>query len=413
MFLIYYTAKLEWQALRNNFYYSLLTMKKIILYSNTGWYLFNFRLALLLALKKQGYEVVLVAPRDKYTSELEARGLRVIAVKMNRRNLNPFSELLLLFSLFTIFKKESPDIVFNFTVKCAVYGSLVAMLLGIRRRVNAVAGLGIVFSSQKRSMLLLRYLVIRLLRISLSGKKSRVILQNPDDVTFFIDRLGITKDRIVLIKGSGVNSVTFSNTVELASWPLKPAKVLFASRLLWDKGIGDFVNAAKELKNSEKYQFLIAGESDTGNPNAVSQHQLDEWASTGVVSLLGHIYDMPKLLKEVDLVVLPSVYGEGVPRILIESAASSLPLIAFDVPGSREIVVNHVNGFLVDRHASATLARKIELIFSDNDAYLSMCNASRNHFLKEFEETSVINRTIAVVKSTKNASSCSNIPATE
>lgn len=378
--------------------------KKIILYANTAWYLFNFRLALALALKQKGYQVVLLAPYDQYVPKLEAHGFKVITVKMDRMNLNPFTELVLLFSLWTIFRREAPEIVFNFTVKCAVYGSLVARLAGIRRRINAVAGLGTVFSSQKRAMVLLRYGVVGLLKLALSGQWSRVILQNPDDAKLFIEQLGIAKDKITLIKGSGVNGVTFAEmeAARQQPWPPAPAKVLFASRLLWDKGIGDFVKAAQALAEGQHYRFLIAGEPDTGNPNAVSPEQLEQWAASGAVSLLGHIDNMAELLKEVDLVVLPSVYGEGVPRILIESAASGLPLIAFDVPGSREIVLNNENGFLLDAKQADTLAAHIAQIFADKARYQAMSKRSRQHFLQEFEESSVIKKTLEVIAGSQN-----------
>ena len=374
--------------------------KKIILYANTAWYLYNFRLALIHALREQGYNIVLIAPGDKYVPRLRAEGIRVITVAMDRANLNPLKELRLVRSLYDIVKREAPDIMYNFTIKCVVYGSLVARLAGIRRRINAVAGLGTVFSSDKASIKFLKPIVKVLLKTSLSGRQARLILQNPDDVTLFTRELAFNSERIALIKGSGVNAERFNITSIREKNTVQPAKVLFASRLLWAKGVAHFVDAARALKVDRRYEFLIAGEPDSGNPDAVPAATLTSWKEQGLVTLLGHVDDMAGLLKQVDLVVLPSVYGEGVPRILVESAASGLPLVAFDVPGCKEIVIDKVNGYLIDKSNPGYLAQAIDSILCDRAIYQSMSDASRRHFLNEFEESSVIERTLSTIEST-------------
>lgn len=377
--------------------------EKIILYANTAWYLFNFRLALAQHLSDLGYEVVLLAPYDKYVERLRALNFRVIVVDMRRSNLNPFKELVLIYQLYSILGKEKPDIVYNFTVKCVVYGSLAAMLIGIKRRVNAVAGLGTVFSSSKNSMKYLKPVVKALLKIALSGRNARLIVQNPDDLELFNSELKIVGQRIELIKGSGVSAGRFAVKSRAVDFNKSPAKVLFASRLLWSKGVGEFVEAARALKSSGNYVFIVAGDPDTGNPDAVPKEQLKDWEAEGVVTLLGHVDNMSGLLAQVDLMVLPSMYGEGVPRILIEAAASSLPLIAVDIPGSREIVKDGVNGYLVEKQDQEALNRAILSVFADIPRYIKMSQSSREIFLNEFEENHVIKQTVATILATKKA----------
>lgn len=379
----------------------MIAAKKIILYANTAWYLYNFRLALIKLLIERGYDIVLIAPYDKYVKKLEDNDIRVITIDMDRSNLNPISEARVVSSLVKIIRRESPDVIFNFTIKCAVYGSLAARLSGVKRRINAIAGLGSVFSSDKKSLTLLKPFVILLLKLTLLGKYSKIILQNPDDVNLFLKKLNMPESLIVLIKGSGVNAEKFQENADNRTFPVEKIKVLFASRLLWAKGVEDFINVAKQLENDKKYQFLIAGEPDNGNPDAVSGEKLAEWESKGLIKALGHIDNMPELLGKVDLVVLPSVYGEGVPRILIEAAASALPIIAFDIPGSREIVINNKNGYLLPLDEKNQLTNKIQKLFSNRNNYLSMCKKSHKHFLNNFEEKNVLDCTILAIESTK------------
>ena len=375
-------------------------MKKIILFSNTAWYLYNFRLPLAEALRAQGWSVVLVAPHDPYADLLADLNFKFIELNMRRRSLNPINEFLLLTELHAVFNDEKPEAILNFTVKCVVYGSLIARLAGIKRRINAVAGLGSVFSGQTITLSLLRPIVKLLLKVSLSGQQTHCIVQNPDDENLFLQNRIISAEKISLIKGSGVDGSKFLPNLSKTN-SVRTKKILFASRLLKSKGIHYYFNAARAL--GEQYQFMVAGMPDPGNPESVQPDELDQVTATTTIKLLGHVDNMANLLADIDLVILPSEYGEGVPRILIEAAASGIPLIAFDMPGCREIVKDGVNGYLVPRGNQLALNHAISRVFTTDEHYKSLAESSRKHFASEFEQQVVIDRTLAVIDDTQTS----------
>lgn len=367
---------------------------KVVLFANTDWYLYNFRRSLALALRDAGHEVVLVSPPGAFGPRLQALGLRWLQVPMQRRSLNPIRELTLVWRLARMFKREAPAIVHGFTIKPAVYGSLAARLAGVRGRVNAVAGMGYVFTSGDRLARGLRPLVRALLRIALGGDGARVVLQNPDDLGTF-QRTGLADaGRLVLIPGSGVDCARFRPR----AGPREPGptRVLLAARLLWDKGIAEYIEAARRLAvAAEPMHFLLAGEPDPGNPAAVPEHVLRRWVDEGVVEWLGHVDDMAALYARVDVVVLPS-YREGLPKGLIEAAASGLPLVTTDVPGCREVVSDGVDGLLIPPRDPIALAEAIGRLAADPALAHRLGAAARAKALAQFDERLIVARTVAV-----------------
>jgi len=370
------------------------TGRRIILYANTDWYLYNFRLALLEALTARGHEVIVMSPPGPYGEKLEGLGFRWIRMPMRRTSLNPLTELPLVAKIAGIYRRERPDVVHHFTIKCVVYGSLAARFAGVRRRINAVAGLGTVYSGRGFRNALLRPLVSLLLRASLAGRGSRLILQNPDDWRLFTDNKLVRPERAHLIRGSGVDGSRFRPRPPAAGHV--PCRVLFAARLLWSKGIEQFVAAAGRLASPGRCEFLVAGRPDRGNPDAVDADWLAAREREGKVRLLGHVGDMARLLGMSDIVVLPSTYGEGVPRILVEAAAAGLPLVAFDVAGSREIVLDGENGFLVPAGDQDRLESALETLLDSARLRARFGAASRRHFESEYDVATVIARTVEV-----------------
>lgn len=368
---------------------------KIVLFANTTWYLYNFKRSLALALVAAGHDVLLLSPPGRYSGKLGALGLRWQAVSMKRTSIEPLREFRLLVQLARLFRRERPDLVHGFTIKCAVYGSLAARLAGIDARINSVAGLGYVFISSSAKANLLRPLVRMLMRVAFSGARARLILQNPDDVAVFY-RAGLVRAAHTrLIPGSGVDCSRFkprAPRVEAA----RSLRVLLASRLLWDKGVAEYVDAARQLRaEGREIDFLLAGEPDSGNPASVPEATLAAWASEGLVTALGHVDDMPGLLATVDMVVLPS-YREGLPKSLIEAAACALPLVATDVPGCRSVVAHERDGLLVPARDSAALAAAIARLQDDPALARRLGGAARAKALREFDERVVIRDTMAV-----------------
>ena len=368
-----------------------------MLFANTDWYLYNFRRSLALALMEQGYELLLLSPPGPYGEKLRALGLRWEPVPMDRRSLNPLREARLLAWLVTLLRKEAPALVHGFTIKCAVYGSLAARLAGVPARVNAVAGMGYVFTSNDAKARLLRPLVRALMHAALDGRNARLILQNPDDVALF-ERAGFVDARhIRLIQGSGVDCSRFTARDKPRD-PTQPWRVLLAARLLWDKGLAEFVEAARQLQaQGRAVEFLLAGDPDPGNPAAVPEATIRDWVDSGVLHWLGQVDDLPALLASVDVVVLPS-YREGLPKGLIEAAACALPLVTTDVPGCREVVRDGVDGLLVPPRDGAALANAIARLHDDPALAARLGLAAREKALAEFDERIVIARTIAVYR---------------
>lgn len=373
---------------------------KIVFYANTDWYLYNFRMGLARYLREQGHEVVMVSPPGQYGPKLEAHGFRWIPVDMRRRSLNPVREARMVLSLAGIYRDEAPALVHHFTLKCIVYGGIAARLARIPAAVHAVAGLGYVFASQRlRTKLLLRPLVRRLLRLVCSQPGTAVVVQNVDDLAF-ITGLGLTpRTHVALIRGSGVDTSRFRPENRAPSDPDAPLVVLFVGRLLFDKGIVDFVEMAARCRerSSRALRFLVAGEPDPGNPASVPPEQLEQWKGAGIVEFLGHVENMVELLSAADIVVLPS-RAEGAPRSLIEAAASGIPLVATDVPGCREVVVDQRNGFLVPLHDIEALAGAVLRLVGDDALRRSMGEAGRQFVLEHLDERIVFERTVDVYR---------------
>lgn len=379
---------------------------KILFFANTDWYLYNFRLALARYLRDHGHEVVMLSPPGPYVAKLRAAGFRALTVLMQRRSLNPLRELALLNQARGLYAQERPDLAHHFTIKCVVYGSLAARLSGIPACVNAVTGLGHVFTSTSVKARLLRSPVRALLQLALNGPQSRLIVQNPDDQAAFQHARLIEPRHTRLIRGSGVDTKRFRPAAErnLRLFTLhpaegresKPLKILLASRLLWEKGIGEYVTAARQLRREGiAAEFWLAGDPDSGNPASIPIKQLTAWRQEGDVTLKGHVEDMPTLLAQTDIAVHPS-YREGLPRSLIEAAACGLPLVASDAPGCREIVEHGVNGLLVPPKDASALADAIRRLCQEPETRQHMGYASRIKAVSEFDEQIIFEQTCAV-----------------
>jgi glycosyltransferase involved in cell wall biosynthesis len=369
---------------------------KVIFFANTDWYLYNFRLGLACYLQEQGAEIVMMSPPGEYGGRIEQQGFRWIVLPMERRSLNPFREIQLLRCICSIYREEQPDIVHNFTIKSVVYGALAAQAAGVTKRIHAVTGLGHIFISQTIRARLLRPLVKGLLRYALQGKGTRLILQNPDDQELFLQYKLISQEQIHLIRGSGVDTRHFTPVTKKRQGKFQ---VLLAARLLWEKGIREYAEAARLLSHrADECEFLLAGATDPGNPSAVPEQEIEKWQDTGLFTVLGHVENMHKLMSEVDLMVLPS-WREGTPRGLLEAAAMGLPIITTDAPGCREIVEHGTNGFLVPIGDAPALAKKIEYLLDNPATCLGFGKAGREKVCREFAQEIVFRQTWEVYRS--------------
>mgnify|MGYP001241946700 CR=1 FL=1 len=371
--------------------------KKILLVANTGWYLYNFRLPLARRLRDEGFHVILVSPDDTYVERLKAEGFEWRGLhNLSRRGLNPFLEFFALLELVKLYLKEKPRAVHHFTIKCVLYGTIAAKLSRVTSVVNAVTGLGHIFLGKRLITRLVRPGVRWLYRKILHARRGLVVFQNPDDLDTFVTNGLVDPERTVIVRSSGVCVQKFCPR---PGCPENPAQnipvVLFVGRLLKEKGVHDFVEAARIVKSHRNVCFKMAGGLDPGNPSSVTAATLEAWRTEGAVDLLGHVEDVTGVLDLATMVVLPS-FREGTPRTLLEAAAMAKPLVATDVPGCREVVRNGENGYLVPLEDPAALAAAIERLLDDPEEARRMGLNGRNMIEREFSVDSVVNQTIGV-----------------
>ncbi len=364
--------------------------RKIVIALNTAWNLVNFRAGLIRALVAEGYEVVAVAPNDVYASRLAELGCRFVALPMDNKGTHPGRDLLLFFRFLNLLRRERPDVFLGYTIKPNVYGSLAAHVLGIPV-VNNIAGLGTAFI---RNSWLTR--LVRLLYKTAFSRSHHVFFQNNEDLQMFVERGLVPADKVSRLPGSGVDLGTF-HYVPMSSLENRSFCFLLVARLLWDKGVGEYVEAARMVRR--KYPattFQLLGFLDVKNQTAVSSAQMDDWVDEGVVEYLGVTDDVRPYLAAADCVVLPS-YREGVPRSLLEAAAIGRPIVTTDAIGCRDAVDDGVNGLLCCVGDASDLAEKMQRIVEMSPVERAlMGNAGREKMELEFDEKIVIDRYLRV-----------------
>lgn len=375
--------------------YTMVQGNKILLVANTGWYLYNFRLPLARRLRDDGFQVVLVSPEDTYVERLRAEGFETRELtRLSRRGMNPLSEIFAVLELIKLYHRERPRAVHHFTIKCVLYGTMAAKLTRIKSVVNAVTGLGHIFLGERLVTRAVRPFVRWLYRKILKARRGLVVFQNPDDLETFVQANLVDPERTVLIRSSGVCVQHFcprpgDPDLDASAVPV----VLFAGRLLAEKGIYEFIEAARIVKCQRTVCFQVAGESDHGNPSSVPDSTVESWRREGVVDLLGQVDGMADVMAIANIVVLPS-YREGTPRVLLEAAAMGKPLVATDVPGCREVVQDGYNGLLVPARDAQALAQAIERLLDDKALTQKMGRNGRRKIEEEFAVEKVVQSTI-------------------
>jgi glycosyltransferase involved in cell wall biosynthesis len=350
--------------------------------ANTTWYVVNFRSRLIESLIDQGWRVVVLSPPDRHVERLAALGAEHVPLTLDNAGTNPLREFGTLWRIRTAMSRIRPSVVLTFTPKINIYLSLVARTLGVPVIAN-ISGLGRAFVSGGWIEKVSRALYAVALRWP-----STVFFQNEEDRAIFIKAGLVDAARTHRLPGSGVDVDRFSPRPKPQAGPFQ---FLLVARLLWDKGVGEFVEAARIVKaRHPDVEFALAGFLDVDNPSAVPRSAVKEWEREGVIRFLGSFDDMVPVYAQADCVVLPS-YREGMPRTLLEAASMAKPTITSDAPGCREAVVNGVTGLIVktrDGHALAmAMLELLEMPAKQHDA---LCQAARKRILDEFDEAIVI-----------------------
>lgn len=365
---------------------------RILFVVNVDWFFLSHRLPLAQRAKELGYEVHIAATPSKAGKMDEYPEFRSHPIDVHRGGASPIRDLRLLLSLINLYRRLKPDIVHHITSKPIIYGSLAARLTGVKGVVNSIPGLGLAFSVTGRRARLQRALVTRAYRIALARRDTRIIFQNVENRDFFINEKLVEEKNAVLIRGSGVDLAEYPPLEE----PAQPLVVMLASRMLREKGVPEFVEAARLLKQrGVEAKFLLVGRVDRENPDHIPESQLEAWAADGWVEWYGHRADMADVFRQTHVFCLPTNYGEGVPKVLLEAAASARPIVTTDVPGCRDIVRDEWNGLLIPPKNSQALADALTRLLEDEPLRRKMGLNGRSLVEREFGVERVVAQTMA------------------
>jgi len=357
----------------------------VALVCNTAWAIYTYRRGLLRALTQSGARVTIIAPRDRTFEPLEQMGCRCVELPVASKGTNPLDDLRTLLALYRHYRALKPDVVFHYTIKPNIYGSIAAWLARVPS-VAVTTGLGYVFIQKSRAAEVAK----RLYRFAFRFPREVWFLNRDDEAAFKDGNLLAHPERARLLHGEGVDLQDFPFTQ-------LPARAEFAfvliGRLLWDKGVGEFVEAARALRSRYPHaRFQLLGPVGVDNPSAISRDDVAAWEREGMIEYLGETADVRPYIANAECVVLPS-YREGVPRTLMEASAMGRPIVATDVPGCREVVADGVNGLLCEARdatsLAASLARMLDL---DGAARAAMAERGRKKIEKEFDERVVVQR---------------------
>lgn len=369
-------------------------MKKILFVVNTSKFFISHRLEIAKRAKDNGFEVYVASAYDQNSvQKIEREDFFYHEINFSRTGGNIFRELSTVMSLYTLFKMIKPDLVHLITIKPYLYGGMAAKFAKTGCVVSAVAGLGILFSSKNIKYRLLRVFLYPFYRLAFGHKNQQVIFQNKDDRNVLLNWGVVSKEKLVMIRGSGVDLDLYPYNPEPIGIPV----VSFAARLLIDKGVKVFVEASRILKSRNvKARFRLIGDIDSGNSNSVTEKELNKWSNEGLIEVLGFREDIPHLFSDSNIVTLPSFYGEGLPKTLIEAAACGRAVITTDHPGCRDAIEANQTGLLIPIKNAVALADSIEYLIANPAIRNNLGVAGRNLAEREFNIENVVGKHIKI-----------------
>jgi glycosyltransferase involved in cell wall biosynthesis len=381
--------------------------RKTMIVCAEDWSFLSHRIGLGRAALVRGDDVVVACNTGTVANDLRKEGFRVVMIPIARGGLSPIKSLRTIKALACLIRRENPDVIVNVAIQCVVLSSFAGLLVGARRSVNMVTGLGFLFVSDGAKAKIVRRIVSWLLRFYALCPSIRVIVQNADDHALMV-KFGFKQERLALIRGSGVDISAFRPAEKEKS---EPKTAIFVARMLWSKGLAELIEAARLLKSRDrKYRIVLVGDVDPANPDSATEADLRTWQSEGLVEWLGKRSDVAALLRDADLAVLPS-WREGLPKSLLEAAASGLAMVATDVPGCREIVHHGENGLLVPLRDSTALADAIEALMEDNALRETYGKAARELVERALCDSVIIAQTLAFVSGDKGPEVKGGTPA--
>lgn len=374
---------------------------KLVFVVNVDWFFLSHRLPIAKAALLKGYEVHLICKDTGKMGQISESGIIVHDVSFSRGGTRIYDELSTLFSLNKILKEIKPDIIHAVTIKPVIYTGLLLHSFGLKPKfVAAISGLGYIFSATSFKAKFLKYLTVLLYKLAFYHKKKVVIFQNTTDERTLSSIAKLRNNEKVLIKGSGADLGVYNFTEEPVG---ESIKVIMACRLLKEKGVYEYVDAAKLIKSRlNNVEFLLAGTPDSENPNSVLLSELTEWDENGVIQYLGQCDNIPKLFSESHIVTMPSYYGEGVPKVLIEAAACSRPIVTTDNPGCRDSIIPDVTGLLIPIKNSQYLADSLTTLIVNKKMRVEMGKKARAFAIENFDVRNVVKEHLDVYQDSTN-----------
>jgi glycosyltransferase involved in cell wall biosynthesis len=390
---------MQWCFAATHFEVGRLTHRLLFIVNETYFFM-THRLPLARAAAAAGWDVHVAAPDDHVwapegfsVDAIERAGFKYHRLPLSRRGKNPVEEIRTLVAAWRLLSQIQPDLVHLLTIKPVIYGGLAARIAGTPAVVATITGLGQMFAESGLSGALLRRLVRILYRFAVRHSNTRIIVQNRHDGDVLVGSGIVDRASTRLIRGSGVDLETFRPVAEMAGCPI----VILPARLIWEKGVGDFVSAARILRRRGcTARFALVGDTHPSNPRAVPARDIERWVEEGVVEWWGRREDMPGVFAQSAVVCLPTTYGEGVPKVLIEASAAGRPVVASDIPGCREIVSDGENGVLVPAGNIEALAAALQYVLEDPVARTRMGQRGRQIAEAEFGEDQVARQVLDV-----------------
>ena len=370
--------------------------KKLLIIVNVDWFFLSHRLPIAVAAAEQGYEVHIATSLTKPITELEKFGFTIHPIKLNRGRYDVFSILMYFSRIITLIPMIKPDLIHLVTIKPVLIGGIAARILRVPSVLYAISGMGYVFIGTSLIHRFLRKLISALYRFALHHRNSIVLFQNTTDQRDISSIADLNKSSCKIIKGSGVNTSLYKVTDLPAGKPI----IMFPSRLLRDKGVYEFVNAARELMLSENDppRFVIVGDIDPENQSSLTDKEVKNWVNEGVIEHWGFQTDMFEVLSQASLVVLPS-YREGLPKVLIEAAACGRAVLTTDVPGCRDAIIPNVTGKLVPVRDTPALKDEIRNLINDRRLLRKMGVAGRKLAIENFDLNFVVEKHLTIYQS--------------
>lgn len=367
---------------------------KVVIAVNSAWNILNFRAGLVKSLLEEGYEVVAVAPSDEYADRVRDLGCKFVPLSIDTQGTNPIKDAMLWWRYRRLLKIIRPDAFLGFTVKPNIFGGLAASSLGIPV-INNITGLGAAFNKNNW----LRVLVRVLYRVALSGSV-RVFFQNKDDLNAFVEERLVKATVVDVLPGSGVDLIKFRPMTQRTN--NDHTVFLLMARMMWDKGIGEYVQAAAAVKASHpNTEFALLGALDLQNHTAINREQINVWVGQGLISYWGEVDDVREALKKADIVVLPS-YREGTPRALLEGAAMAKPIVTTNAVGCRDVIDDGLNGYVCEVENAQDLARAMSRMLDLSPAArLAMGQQARLKMERVYDERFVISKYLAALENVK------------